>query len=594
MADASTSSSMTVHQHFKQQMERTPEAQALRDGDEVVTYAELWHRSGRLAAALAGRGVRPGDFVGICLPRSADLVVALLAVLRTGAAYLPLDPEAPAARQALILQDAAARLVVCSPDLARRLPEDTPRYALSEVPDTTDPYIDPETTGADLVYLTYTSGSTGRPKGVPVCHHSLLNLVLNADWVELDDRRRVLLMTPLTFDVSAFEIWGALLNGACLVVAPPGPVPTAKLGRILERHRVTTLWLTASHLHRVVEDDVTALDPVDQLLTGGDAPSASRVLRVLRARAGRRVVNCYGPTEATVFAAVHPCGGEQDVTDPLPIGRAVSGVQLRVVAPDGTQAAWNEPGELWIGGAGVAAGYWNRPDLTASRFTAPPGADPAVGWYRTGDRARVLPDGNIVFLGRIDDQVKVRGQRIEPAEIEHALLAHPAVRQAAVIAVPAPLGDRRLAAFVVGDDESCDPAELRGHLAERLPAAMIPATVDWLSAMPIGHSGKLDKAALAGLVSGPERQGPAGPQEPANPLDPRSVIRAIWAEALGVPEVPDSAGFLDLGGDSLGAIAVASRVLAVFGVDVELWDILDAEGVKAFADHVEQLCRSGR
>jgi amino acid adenylation domain-containing protein len=588
----------TVHDWFRQQATATPRAVALCADDETLDYSQLQDRADRLAGLLRTRGVGPSDLVAVCLHRSTELVVTLLAILQAGAAYLPLEPRHPRAWQRLVIGEAAPRLVVTTSELADRIDRPAEVLLLDDartadpVPAGAGPRAE-RGTGDDPAYLMYTSGSTGRPKGVLIRHRSVVNLAVNADYVRLDADQCVLQLAPVSFDASTFEIWAPLLNGARLALAPPGPLATERLGQVLRRHAVTTLWLTAPLFHRVVDDDVTALQPVSQVLTGGDVVSARHVRSALAARRGRRVVNGYGPTETTTFACCYVMTDPQAVPDPVPIGRPIHGVIARVVDRDGSPVGWNEPGELCIGGAGVGLGYLHEPELTRSRFVFAPadGGDPEVRSYRTGDRVQWLPDGNLAFLGRMDDQVKVRGHRVEPREIEQALTTHAAVRQAAVVAVPTAAGDRRLVAYVVGDQAACEGSALRRYLAGLLPSHLVPSTVRWLAALPLGPTEKVDRLALAALAPVPDVDGE--PEPLAEPADAGRAVRQIWADVLGVEHVPDGVSFLDLGGDSLGAITVASRILAAFGVEVELWTILDADGLHEFVDEIVALRQQG-
>jgi acyl-coenzyme A synthetase/AMP-(fatty) acid ligase len=331
----------------------------------------------------------------------------------------------------------------------------------------------------------------------------------------------------------------------------------------------------------VVDDDLAALGRVEEILTGGDVTSADHVRRALAARSGRRVVHCYGPTETTTFATAHVFDDPAVVPDPLPLGHPVRGAAVRVLTEGGTPAAWTEPGELWIGGAGVGLGYLGDPALTRACFGPLPGEGEGW-WFRSGDRVRALPDGGLEFLGRFDDQVKVRGRRVGLGEVELALVRHPAVRRAGVVAVSVPHQEKHLAAFVVGNEVTCDAQELRRQLAQSLPAHMVPATIRWLATLPVRPNGKLDRTALerAALETG------CDDAEPGATLPVPELVGRIWAQVLGRDAVPDAVAFLDLGGDSLTAIAVASRILGELGVEVDLWSILDADGYGALAAEV--------
>jgi amino acid adenylation domain-containing protein/non-ribosomal peptide synthase protein (TIGR01720 family) len=440
----------TVHGLFRAQAAARPSATAIVAGGERLTYAELDERSDRLAAALQALGVEHESLVGVCLPRSASLIVALLAVLKAGAAYVPLDPDYPAARLRMMLEDAECRVVIADASTAAAIPHGAAEILPVDAghngrPD--EPHAGPRS----LAYVMYTSGSTGRPKGVMIEHRSIIRLVVGVDYTTLDRDTAVLHYAPASFDAVTFEIWGPLLNGGRVVVAPPGLLSLAELGAVVAEGGVTTMWLTAGLFHRLVDDGLAALAGLRELLAGGDVLSVPHVERVLRALPGCRLINGYGPTEATTFTCCHAIVRHRPLGASVPIGRPIANTRVWIVDDHGAPAPVGVPGELVIGGPGLARGYWRRPELTAERFVS--------GWvqgvpervYRTGDLTRRLADGTIEFLGRLDEQVKVRGFRIEPAEVEAVVAAHPGVREAAVVARDNAEGDRRLVAYVVTD-----------------------------------------------------------------------------------------------------------------------------------------------
>jgi amino acid adenylation domain-containing protein len=487
----------TVHGRLAEVVRSMPEAVAVEDDRDRLTYAELDRRASALAGAIAARGT-PGDLVGVLLGRSALTVVALLAVLKAGAAYVPLDPALPRARRTEMIKRCGATLVLttaadldaaggCDVDvLLLDPPRDEPAVAVAE----------PGRRPVDPAYAMFTSGTTGHPKAVVVSHGNVVNLATRADYVDLGPGRALLQAASLSFDAATFEIWGALLNGARLVVAPDDVLGSGRLGELLERRRVDTMWLTAALFHQIVDDDLPALDPVTQLLAGGDVLSADHVRRALAGRPGRVVVNGYGPTETTTFATCHRMAAAAEVSHPVPIGRAVPGARLWVVTADGRQTPPGEAGELWIAGDGVSLGYLQDPEETERRFVPEPGRPDALA-YRSGDLVRWRDDGLLDFLGRIDDQVKVRGYRIEPAEVEAALIEDAAVHRATVTAHEFRPGDKRLVAYLVlAPGAELRVPQLRRTLATKLPSYMVPARFVVLEDLPVTPNGKVDRRAL--------------------------------------------------------------------------------------------------
>jgi amino acid adenylation domain-containing protein len=587
-----------VHQLFEAQADATPDAVALVYGNERLTYRELDQRANRLARRLRDLGVGPEVRVGVTLERSLELVPALLAVLKAGGAYVPLDPASPERRLALMLADARVAVLVTAGRLCGGLDApgvrivrlDADRQGIAA----TTPERLPSLAGAEsLAYVCYTSGSTGSPKGVAVPHRAVVRLVKGAGYARLAPGEVVLQFAPVAFDASTFEIWGALLNGARLVVAPAGALSLADLGRTVREHEVTTLWLTAGLFQRMVDEQLEDLRGVRQLLAGGDVLSMPHVRRVLDCLPECRLVNGYGPTEGTTFTCCHPVPRPlPESCESLPIGGPIANAWVYVLDRALNPVPTGVPGELYIGGDGLARGYLGRPALTAERFVPDPfSGAPGSRLYRTGDRVRWLPEGVLEFLGRIDRQVKVRGYRVEPAEVEAALAEHAAVRETAVVARVDPTGEKHLVAYVVprdgGDGDGSAAAELRGFLRTRLPSYMVPAAFVVLGALPLTPSGKLDRGAL------PERSPAAGDGvEWTGFAAPRTtvetVLAAIWAEVIGVGRVGVHDDFFALGGDSLQAMRVVSRIRHEFGVDVPLLSLFQGPTVAGLAEAVER------
>ncbi|HVR98612.1 MAG TPA: amino acid adenylation domain-containing protein [Thermoanaerobaculia bacterium] len=482
----------TVHALVEARAAAEPEAPALLADGLCLTYRELEQRANRLAHHLIAMGVRPDMPVGVALERSADLTLTLLAVLKAGGAYLPLDPSYPDERLVQMLGDADPPLVVTRTahlgrlgglGRARLVAVDGDGEAIA-ARGSASPAV--PMAPANLAYILYTSGSTGRPKGVAIPHRGVVRLVRDADFARRGPREVFLQLAPIAFDASTLEIWGALANGSCLAVMPAGSPSLPELEAALQRFGVTTLWLTAGLFHQVVDERPSALRGVRRLLTGGDVVSPPHARRLLETFPGHTLIDAYGPTENTTFTCCHWMRELADVGSPVPIGRPAPGNRVYVL--DGTfrPVPIGVPGELCAGGGGLARGYTNLPALTAERFVPDPWSGlPGERLYRTGDRVRFLADGRVEFLGRLDHQVKVRGFRLEPEEIETVLATHPAVRQAAVVAVADPHGDKRLVAYVVPEGDGEPVPALKAWLGERLPAWMVPALWVALPEMPL-------------------------------------------------------------------------------------------------------------
>jgi amino acid adenylation domain-containing protein len=576
-----------IHELLEQVAAETPGSDAILSEDLVVSYGELNRQANRIARYLQRRGVRRGAIVGVFLPRSPQLVSAILAILKSGAAYLPLDRDCPPARLEFMVRNAGAGIVVADSEFTG--PDGSQVIALDRVQGDIAAEDGDNLTHAsaagDLAYVMYTSGSTGEPKGVGVCHRSVVRLVRNVDYVDLGPHRTLLHLAPVAFDASTFEIWGALLNGGRLALAPDGPPDLAQLETLLVRHRVCTLWLTSGLFNAVVDSRPQALRHVEQLVTGGDVLSISHVLRALDLLPSKgRLINGYGPTEGTTFTCCEQITRSlPEGLNSIPIGRPIANTRVYVLDSRLQPVSVGVEGELFIGGDGVATGYLNRPELTADRFIPDPfGPDSNAHLYRTGDQVRWLPDGRLEFRGRIDNQVKVRGYRIELEEIELTLARHPRVSEAIVVAPENGAGERELVGFIVptGGVEAPTPVDLRSFLRTRLPEYMAPSTFVAVQAFPLTANGKIDRRALAAL-----RQTHHGSwSNNAAPLTPvEEIIAGIWTETLGIDHVGAYDDFHDVGGHSLAAVRIIDRINRQLGGRLELSDLLRSPTVAGLA-----------
>ncbi|HSF40732.1 MAG TPA: amino acid adenylation domain-containing protein, partial [Thermoanaerobaculia bacterium] len=556
---------VSVVQLFAERAAREPEAVALVHGERRMTCGELRTRAGRLAWRLRRLGVGPETVVAVAAERSVERVVAILGVLEAGGAYLPLDPAHPRERIAFLLEDSGARVLIDA--AGEEVEEEEPEL----------PAVGPD----DLAYVIYTSGSTGRPKGVMAAHRGLVNLALaQIRRFDLGPGRRVLQLASPGFDASVSEIFTALLSGAALHLADrdellPGP----GLARLIAEQGITTVTFTPSTL-AALEAAVPEerLPSIETLIVAGEACPPALAARW---SSGRRLINAYGPTEATVCASAD-LSGRGDT-----LGRPIANVRLYVLDSGLRPLPVGAPGEIVIGGAGVTRGYLGRPDGTAERFVPDAfAALPGARAYRTGDLGRFRADGRLEFLGRADQQVKVRGIRVEPGEVEAALARHPQVREAVVVAREDVPGDLRLVAYVVPAGEEAPAAsDLRGFLAERLPEALVPSAFLVLPALPLTPHGKVDRQALPS----PEPNRTEGDRPFVAPRSPaEESLAALWAELLGVPGVGVHDDFFALGGHSLAAARLVGRIRTSLGVELPVRSVFAHPTLEALAGEVEE------
>ncbi|MBY8883145.1 non-ribosomal peptide synthetase, partial [Actinacidiphila acidipaludis] len=559
---------------------RAPERTAVVVGDERLPYGELNARANRLARLLIARGAGPEGFVALAVPRSAELIVALLAVLKTGAAYVPVDPDYPAERIGYILGQSRPALLLTTAATAAVLDGhgvdtlvlDTPDGVAAQAAHTDGDVTDAERrtplSAAHPAYVIYTSGSTGRPKGVAVPHEGIVNRLA---WMQaqygLTEDDRVLQKTPSGFDVSVWEFFWPLTEGATLVVAKPGGHrDPAYLAGLIREQRVTTAHFVPSMLHAFLQEPAAAgCTGLRRVISSGEALPGELRDRFFTVLAAAELHNLYGPTEASVDVTFQPCAAD-DRPGPVPIGRPVWNTRLYVLdaalrpVPPGTN------GELYIAGVQLARGYLDRPALTAERFVADPYGPAGSRMYRTGDLARWTADGTLEYVGRTDDQVKIRGLRIELGEIETVLAEREDVAQATVVAREDTPGDQRLVAYLVPAPGTAAPdAEtLRAHLRQSLPDYMVPAAFVTLDELPLTANGKLDRRALPA----PEISGGPGARAPRTPQE--EILCGLFAEILGATRVGADDNFFDLGGHSLLATRLVSRVRSALGVELPI------------------------
>ncbi|WP_410586712.1 amino acid adenylation domain-containing protein [Amycolatopsis sp. lyj-23] len=571
-----------VHEAFGEQATRIPDAPALLHAGGVVTYRELDERANRLAHWLRAAGVGPEDRVALLQQRGVELVVSTLAVLKAGGAYVPLDARSPDDRLAAIVRGCVAKVVLTDRASAAR---DVAGPAVVRVVDDTADLADfpaaaPECVvrPAGLAYVMHTSGSTGTPKGVAVTHADVVALAADSAWT--DGHRRVLLHSPHAFDAVTYELWAPLLSGGQAVVAPAGELTIDELGELLARYQVTSAFLT-SGLFRVLADAApSAPSGLRELWTGGDAVPADAVRRVLAACPGLAVTDVYGPTETTTFATRFRMTDAADVPSAVPIGRPLDGMAVRVLDAQLRLVPAGTVGELFVAGAGVARGYLGRPGLTADRFLPDPFGDRGTRMYRTGDLVRWTGDGVLEFAGRADDQVKIRGFRVETGEIEAVLRAHPAVREAIVVAHRDDNAGRSLVAYVVGEGTGED---LRAHCRSALPDYMVPAAVVPVGEIPLTRNGKVDRDAL------PAPAGPTAEAEYVPPQTPvQAVIAAVWQDVLNVPRIGAHDNFFDAGGHSMVALRLVGELRRVLGRVVSLADLYGNPTPAGLAEALEQ------
>ncbi|MEM9803639.1 MAG: amino acid adenylation domain-containing protein [Cyanobacteria bacterium P01_D01_bin.56] len=582
------SQTLCLHQLFEAQVRRTPNTVAVVFGSQQLTYRDLNSRSNQLAYYLQQAGVGPETTVGICVERSIEMVVAILGILKTGGTYVPLDPNYPQERLNLMVEDAQLTILLTQTHLAELLPQEAVKIVkldqdFASVSHGQHGNLSTAVSEDSLAYVIYTSGSTGTPKGVCVSHRSVVRLVKNPNYVDISNQDTFLQLASVSFDAATFEIWGALINGASLVIYPKPLLSLDTLASVLETHQVSILWLTAGLFHMIVDEQLSMLSPVKQLLAGGDILSPQHIQKVLKTFPKCRLINGYGPTENTTFTCCYTVPTVTAEQRNIPIGKPINETQTYVLDKYLQLVPVGVPGELYIGGAGLAKGYLNQPKLTADKFIENPYGSGRL--YKTGDRVRYLTDGNIEFLGRIDFQVKIRGFRLELGEIEAILSQVETVNQAVVIARDNIASDKCLVAYVSGD-KNLDAQTLQEHLQTKLPDYMVPSAFVVLDELPLTPNGKVDRKALPDPTLGQTRTTPwIAPQTERQVLIAKLIAKVL---SLSVEQVGLHDNFFELGGHSLLATQLATRFRQVLELDLPLHQLFNSPTVTALDAWAEQ------
>jgi amino acid adenylation domain-containing protein len=585
-----------VHTMFEEQATRTPDAAAVSSGGRTLSYRELNDRANFWAHRLLESGILRDDCVGICMERSVEMIVAVLAALKAGAAYVPLDPNYPRERLAYMIDNARVSMLLTQARFGSALPTGDARVLTLDGEGDGGTRADNPRGGAgadNLAYVIYTSGSTGRPKGVAMPHRPLVNLL---GWQiarsSLPEGARTLQFASLSFDVSFQEIFSTLCAGGTLILIAEeqkrDPEAVWQLLRTAEVNRLYLPFVALQQLAERAREIVKLPSSLREIITAGEQPYITPQLVQLFTRLDCAFYNQYGPSESHVVTELKLSGPPAAWASRPPVGRPIPNLTIRLADDYGELVPVGVPGELFIGGVGLARGYINRPELTAERFVADPEGDQRAGrrLYRTGDRARYLPDGNIEFLGRLDDQLKIHGFRIEPGEIELTLSRHASVREAAVVARAGGAGEQRLIAYVqLNPAASATAHELRAHLAVALPEHMLPSAFAFLDAMPLTPSGKLDRRALPE----PKDLVTAGGAEFVAPRTPvEESLAQIWGELLGLEQVGVHDNFFELGGHSLLATRVVSWIRDGLCVDLPVRRLFETPTIEGLALSVVQ------
>jgi amino acid adenylation domain-containing protein len=587
-----------IHQLFEERVEQHSEDVAVTCDSQQLTYKQLNSKANQLARYLQKRGVGAEVLVGLCAERSIDLIVGMLAVLKAGGAYLPLDPSYPRDRLNLMLEDAGVKVLLIQDKLSENFQDfshsvikcdrDWEQIARESSENLTN-----TVTADNLAYIIYTSGSTGKPKGVAVTHKAVNRLVINTNYIKIEPTDKIAQASNASFDAATFEIWGALLNGAQLAIISTNiTLSPHDLAWELRQQNITILFLTTALFQQIARVLPEAFNSLRCLLFGGEVADIRCVRKVLKQLQTTKLIHVYGPTENTTFSAYYQVRDVPETATSLPIGRPIANTQIYLLDAQLQPVAIGIPGQLYLGGDGLARGYLNRPDLTAAAFIPNHfSKKPDSYLYKTGDLGRYRVDGNIEFLGRADNQVKIRGYRIELGEIEAALCQHPQVSEAAVIVREDIPGDKHLAAYVIpeginkkSETQNLKSSDLRQFLKQKLPGYMIPGTYAVLESMPLTPNGKVDRRLLPQIDTDSEDL-TVNCVEPRNDIE--EVLVKIWAKVLGKQQVSIYDNFFELGGHSLLATQLISRIRDAMQVELPVSNLFEAPTVASLAKYIE-------
>ncbi len=580
----------TIHELFENQAVLTPKAVAIVYNDQEITYQELNEKSNQVAYYLQNIGVKKESLVGLYLERSVNTIIGILAILKAGGAYLPLDPAAPPERLKTIIEDAEISLIITQTSYLNSLQEIPKTIRIVCLDKNANfknfPHKKPpinQVNENNLAYVMYTSGSTGKPKGVCILHRGVIRLVKNTNYAEFGKDEVVLQLASIAFDAATFEIWSPLLNGGKLVLIPEKMPSLQDIATAIQTHKITTIWLTAGLFHVMIDEKLEALQPLKQLLAGGDVLSVPHVRKVLENLPNCQLINGYGPTENTTFTCCYKITKNDAIKDSIPIGYPIANTQVYILDHHLQLVPIGIPGELYIGGDGLARGYLNKSDLTKERFIQNPFSnDPNSRLYKTGDRVRWNEDGKIEFIGRTDFQVKVRGYRVELGEIEAVLGKHCQVQSSVVLATENNSNGKQLVAYIVPKTEITS-TELRQFLSDKLPDYMIPSRLIFLKQFPLNVNGKIDRKKLLALSSSDQ-------PVKKNIIFPRTPIETklvnIWQEILGKPISIDHR-FTELGGNSLQGIQIISRIRDLLNIELPVQILLQGSTLEELAAIIE-------
>ncbi|KAF9371032.1 hypothetical protein BGX21_005286, partial [Mortierella sp. AD011] len=589
--ETSYPSDRCIHQLFEEQVVKRPEAIALVHDDRSMTYRELNNQAIHLALKLTGLGVEPGDNIAILLVRSFELIITQLAILKVGAAYVPIDGKAPVDRQIYIAQDSGAKLLITNKNMDVPAKIQVPllhvnayEKIVDETQDALDSLLLSSVSSDATAYIMYTSGSTGLPKGVEAPHRGITRLTINNGYADIGPDDRVAFTANLAFDASTFEVWAPLLNGGRVIIVDSDTFTTPHLlAEALERHQVTAMFITTALFNQYVHSIGAVMAKLRYILCGGEQENLESFSTLLKHGGPEHLIHCYGPTETTTFATTYEVKHISDDMDRLPIGRPIGNTYSYVLDKNRRPVPLGAVGELYLGGAGVANGYLNRPDLTAERFLSDPFSNHIGGrMYRTGDLVRYLPDGNLIFIARNDSQVKIRGFRIELGEIQARLEEHELIKEATVVV----LGDgseKRLVAYVVADVQEQLAFTLREYLTKHLPEYMVPAAYVRMDKLPVTNNGKIDRRAL------PEPGSTAfATQDYVAPQGEIEITLAeMWSELLKTENVGRQDNFFMLGGHSLLAVRLMNRVSSL-GVQLPLSTLFSSPTLSDLAEVISR------